>query len=445
MAAATAVARAQQNPTLSHPMALIVHKYGGTSMGSTERIGNVAKRVAKWARAGHQMVVVPSAMSGETNRLLALAKELAPARLSADYSRELDMLAATGEQASSALLAIALQAEGLESVSYAGWQLPIRTSSAYTKARIESIDDKRVRADLNRGKVVIVTGFQGMDVQGNITTLGRGGSDTSAVAVAAAMKAQECLIYTDVDGVYTTDPRVVPEARRLKTVSFEEMLEMASLGSKVLQIRSVEFAGKYRVPLRVLSSFTPWDIPIDEEAGSGTLITFEEDEQMEHAIVSGIAFNRDEAKISILGVPDTPGIAYQILGPIAEANIDVDVIIQNLSKDGKTDFSFTVHRSDYARAIDLLKEQVLDRLGSKDIVGDAKICKVSIVGIGMRSHVGVASRMFRVLSEEGINIQMISTSEIKTSVVIDEKYMELAVRALHKAFDLDQVPTDTLS
>jgi len=426
-------------------MALIVHKYGGTSMGSTERIGNVAKRVAKWARAGHQMVVVPSAMSGETNRLLALAKELAPARLSADYSRELDMLAATGEQASSALLAIALQAEGLESVSYAGWQLPIRTNSAYTKARIESIDDKRVRADLNRGKVVIVTGFQGMDVQGNITTLGRGGSDTSAVAVAAAMKAQECLIYTDVDGVYTTDPRVVPEARRLKTVSFEEMLEMASLGSKVLQIRSVEFAGKYRVPLRVLSSFTPWDIPIDEEAGSGTLITFEEDEQMEHAIVSGIAFNRDEAKISILGVPDTPGIAYQILGPIAEANIDVDVIIQNLSKDGKTDFSFTVHRSDYARAIDLLKEQVLDRLGSKDIVGDAKICKVSIVGIGMRSHVGVASRMFRVLSEEGINIQMISTSEIKTSVVIDEKYMELAVRALHKAFDLDQVPTDTLS
>ncbi len=411
-------------------------------MGSTERIRSVAQRVAKWARAGHQMVVVPSAMSGETNRLLGLAKELAPSKPSDSYSRELDMLAATGEQASSALLAIALQAEGMESVSYAGWQVPIRTNSAYTKARIESIDDKRVRGDLSAGKVVIVTGFQGMDELGNITTLGRGGSDTSAVAVAAALKAQECLIYTDVDGVYTTDPRVVPEARRLKTVSFEEMLEMASLGSKVLQIRSVEFAGKYRVPLRVLSSFTPWDIPIEEEAASGTLITFEEDENMEQAIVSGIAFNRDEAKISVLGVPDTPGIAYQILGPIAEANIDVDVIIQNVSKDGKTDFSFTVHRNDYARAMDMLKEQVIGPLGSNEVVGDAKICKVSIVGIGMRSHVGVASRMFRVLSEEGINIQMISTSEIKTSVVIDEKYMELAVRALHKAFDLDQVPAD---
>ena len=419
-------------------MALIVHKYGGTSMGSTERIRNVAKRVAKWARAGHQMVVVPSAMSGETNRLLALAKELAPAKPSDDYSRELDMLAATGEQASSALLAIALQAEEMESVSYAGWQVPIRTNSAYTKARIESIDDKKVRADLATGKVVIVTGFQGMDEGGNITTLGRGGSDTSAVAVAAAMKAHECLIYTDVDGVYTTDPRVVPEARRLNTVSFEEMLEMASMGSKVLQIRSVEFAGKYKVPLRVLSSFTPWDIPIAEEAKSGTLITFEEDEQMEQAIVSGIAFNRDEAKISVMGVPDKPGIAYQILGPIADANIDVDVIIQNLSKDGKTDFSFTVNRGDYAKAIDLLRSKIAAGLGASDVVGDTKICKVSIVGIGMRSHVGVASRMFRVLSEEGINIQMISTSEIKTSVVIDEKYMELAVRALHKAFDLDQ-------
>ena len=419
-------------------MALIVHKYGGTSMGSTERIRNVAKRVAKWAHAGHQMVVVPSAMSGETNRLLALAKELAPAKPSDHYSRELDMLAATGEQASSALLAIALQAEGIESVSYAGWQVPIRTNSAYTKARIESIDDKRVRADLATGKVVIVTGFQGMDDLGNITTLGRGGSDTSAVAVAAAMKAHECLIFTDVDGVYTTDPRVVAEARRLKTVSFEEMLEMASMGSKVLQIRSVEFAGKYKVPLRVLSSFTPWDIPIDEEAKSGTLITFEEDEQMEQAIVSGIAFNRDEAKISVMGVPDKPGIAYQILGPIADANIDVDVIIQNISKDGKTDFSFTVNRGDYARAIDLLRSKIAAGLGASEVVGDTKICKVSIVGIGMRSHVGVASRMFRVLSEEGINIQMISTSEIKTSVVIDEKYMELAVRALHKAFDLEQ-------
>jgi aspartate kinase len=419
-------------------MALIVHKYGGTSMGSPERIRNVAKRVAKWARAGHQMVVVPSAMSGETNRLLGLAKELAPTRPLDAYHRELDALAATGEQASSALLAIALQAEGMSSVSYAGWQVAIKTNSAHTKARIESIDDAKVRADLDAGRVVIITGFQGVDEAGNITTLGRGGSDTSAVAIAAALKAAECLIYTDVDGVYTTDPRVVPEARRLTTISFEEMLEMASMGSKVLQIRSVEFAGKYRVPLRVLSSFTDWDIDINEEAQSGTLISFEEDEKMEQAIVSGIAFNRDEAKISVLGVPDTPGIAYQILGAVAEANIEVDVIIQNISKDGKTDFSFTVHRNDYARAIDLLKEKVMPALGAQELVGDAKICKVSIVGIGMRSHVGIASRMFRVLAEEGINIQMISTSEIKTSVVIDEKYMELAVRALHKAFELDQ-------
>jgi len=419
-------------------MALIVHKYGGTSMGSTERIRNVAKRVAKWARAGHQMVVVPSAMSGETNRLLGLAKELAPAATTDAYLRELDMLASTGEQVSVGLLAIALQAEGLESVSYAGWQVPIRTNSAFTKARIESIDDQRIRADLSEGRVVIVTGFQGVDEAGNITTLGRGGSDTSAVAVAAALKANECLIYTDVDGVYTTDPRVVPEARRLQTVSFEEMLEMASMGSKVLQIRSVEFAGKYKVPLRVLSSFTPWDINIDEEAKSGTLITFEEDEQMEQAIVSGIAFNRDEAKISVLGVPDRPGIAYQILGAVADANIEVDVIIQNISKDGKTDFSFTVHRNDYARTVDLLKSKVVPGLGAQEVVGDTKICKVSIVGIGMRSHVGIASKMFRSLSEEGINIQMISTSEIKTSVVIDEKYMELAVRALHRAFELDQ-------
>ena len=419
-------------------MALIVHKYGGTSMGSTERIRNVAKRVAKWSRAGHQMVVVPSAMSGETNRLLGLARELSPATVTDALQRELDMLASTGEQVSVGLLAIALQAEGVEAVSYAGWQVPIKTDSAYTKARIESIDDKKVRADLAANKVVIVTGFQGVDDKGHITTLGRGGSDTSAVAVAAAMKAAECMIYTDVDGVYTTDPRVVPEARRLRTVSFEEMLEMASMGSKVLQIRSVEFAGKYKVPLRVLSSFTPWDIDIAEEAASGTLITFEEDEKMEQAVVSGIAFNRDEAKISILGVPDKPGIAYAILGAVADANIEVDVIIQNISKDGKTDFSFTVNRNDYARTLDLLKAKVLPSLGTNHIEGDAKICKVSIVGIGMRSHVGVASRMFRVLSEEGINIQMISTSEIKTSVVIDEKYMELAVRALHRAFDLDQ-------
>ena len=419
-------------------MALIVHKYGGTSMGSTERIRNVAKRVAKWARAGHQMVVVPSAMSGETNRLLGLASELAPGSAKTAYYRELDMLASTGEQASSALLAIALQAEGLEAISFSGWQVPVRTDSSFTKARIESIDDKRVRAELDAGRVVIITGFQGIDPNGHVTTLGRGGSDTSAVAVAAALKAAECLIYTDVDGVYTTDPRVVQAAKRLNTVSFEEMLEMASLGSKVLQIRSVEFAGKYKVPMRVLSSFTAWDIDINEEATSGTLITFEEDEKMEQAVVSGIAFNRDEAKISVLGVPDKPGIAYQILGPVADANIEVDVIIQNMSKDGRTDFSFTVNHNDYVRTLDLLKEKVVPALNAQEVVGDTNICKVSIVGIGMRSHVGVASKMFRVLSEEGINIQMISTSEIKTSVVIDEKYLELAVRALHKAFDLDQ-------
>ena len=417
---------------------LIVHKYGGTSMGSTERIANVAKRVAKWARAGHQMVVVPSAMSGETNRLLGLAKELAPAKPSASYYRELDALASTGEQVSVGLLAIALQAQGVEAVSYAGWQVPIKTDSSYTKARIASIDDQRIRADLDAGRVVIVTGFQGVDPHGNITTLGRGGSDTSAVAVAAALQADECLIYTDVDGIYTTDPRVVPEARRLNSVSFEEMLEMASMGSKILQIRSVEFAGKYKVRLRVLSSFTPWDIAIEEEERSGTLITFEEDEKMEQAIVSGIAFSRDEAKISVLGVPDMPGIAYQILGSVAEAKIEVDMIIQNLSKDGKTDFTFTVSRGDYQKTLDLLQGSVAPKLGVASVEGDPKICKISIVGIGMRSHVGVASTMFRALSEEGINIQMISTSEIKTSVVMDEKYMELAVRALHKAFDLDQ-------
>jgi aspartate kinase len=419
-------------------MALIVHKYGGTSMGSPERIRNVAKRVAKWARAGHQMVVVPSAMSGETNRLLGLAKEVAPTTHSAAVARELDMIAATGEQVSVGLLALALQAEGLLAVSYAGWQVPVKTDSAYTKARIESIDDSKVRADLAAGKVVVITGFQGIDETGSITTLGRGGSDTSAVAVAVALKAAECLIYTDVDGVYTTDPRIVPEAKRLLKVSFEEMLEMASLGSKVLQIRSVEFAGKYRMPLRVLSSFTPWDIGIEEEAASGTLITFEEDEQMEQAVVSGIAFNRDEAKVTVLSVPDRPGIASQILGAVADANIEVDVILQNVSHGGKTDFSFTVHRNDFQRTLDLLKTQLLVPLGASEVVGDAKICKVSIVGIGMRSHVGVASKMFRTLAEEGINIQMITTSEIKTSVVIDEKYMELAVRALHKAFDLDQ-------
>ena len=424
-------------------MALFVHKYGGTSMGSTDRIRNVARRVAKWHRAGHQIVVVPSAMSGETNRLLGLAKELAPDVVGSAHGRELDMLAATGEQASSALLALALQAEGLQAISLTGWQVPVRTNSSHTKARIESIDDARVRSELDAGKVVIVTGFQGIDTLNNITTLGRGGSDTSAVAVAAALNADECLIFTDVDGVYTTDPRVVPQARRLLRVSFEEMLEMASLGSKILQIRSVEFAGKYKIPMRVLSSFTPWDIDLNEEAASGTLITFEEDEQMEQAVVSGIAFNRDEAKISVLGVPDTPGIAYRILGAVAAANIEVDVILQNSGRDGKTDFSFTVAHGDYQKAIDLLKKDVVPQLGAEEVTGDTRICKVSIVGIGMRSHVGVASRMFKCLSDEGINIQMISTSEIKTSVVIDEKYMELAVRALHREFELDQ-PSDAI-
>ncbi|HEV7576519.1 MAG TPA: aspartate kinase [Caldimonas sp.] len=422
-------------------MALIVHKYGGTSMGSPERIQSVARRVAKWSRAGHQLVVVPSAMSGETNRLLALARQLAPETATDQVLRELDVIASTGEQVSVGLLALALQAEGVAAVSYAGWQVPIATDVAYTKARIEKIDDARVRADLAAGKVVVITGFQGVDPHGHITTLGRGGSDTSAVAIAAALHADECLIYTDVDGVYTTDPRIVADARRLTTISFEEMLEMASLGSKVLQIRSVEFAGKYRVPLRVLSSFTPWDIDIDEEARSGTLITFEEDVKMEQAVVSGIAFNRDEAKISLMGVTDKPGIAHMILGPVAEANIDVDVIIQNVSHDGRTDFSFTVHRTDYARTMALMKSAVIPKTGAAGLIGDDRICKVSIVGIGMRSHVGVASKMFSALSDEGINIQMITTSEIKTSVVLDEKYMELAVRALHKAFDLDQAPS----
>ncbi len=414
-------------------MALIVHKYGGTSMGSTERIKNVAKRVAKWHDAGHQIVVVPSAMSGETNRLIGLAKEIMPQ----PDPRELDMLASTGEQVSVALLSMALQMVGKQAVSYAGWQVAIKTDSAFTKARIQSIDDAKVRKDLDAGKIVIITGFQGVDDNGNITTLGRGGSDTSAVAVAAALKAAECLIYTDVDGVYTTDPRVVSEARRLKTVTFEEMLELASLGSKVLQIRSVEFAGNYKVPTRVLSSLTDPLMPLEEEANSGTLISFEEDTHMEQAVISGIAFNRDEAKITVLGVPDKPGIAYQILGPVADANIEVDMIIQNQSVEGKTDFTFTVARGEYAKAMDVLNKSVKTHIGAANIVGDAKVSKVSVVGVGMRSHVGIASQMFRTLSEEGINIQMISTSEIKISVLIDEKYMELAVRALHKVFDLE--------
>lgn len=414
-------------------MALIVHKYGGTSMGSTERIKNVARRVAKWHDAGYQIVVVPSAMSGETNRLIGLAKEI----MERPDPRELDMLASTGEQVSVALLSMALHAIGKEAVSYAGWQVAIRTDSAYTKARIQSIDDAKVRRDLDAGRIVIITGFQGVDGDGNIATLGRGGSDTSAVAVAVAMKAEECQIYTDVDGVYTTDPRVVSEARRLNTVTFEEMLEMASLGSKVLQIRSVEFAGNYKMPTRVLSSLTDPMIPLEEEAASGTLISFEEDTHMEQAAITGIAFNRDEAKITVLGVPDKPGIAYQILGPIADANVEVDMIIQNQSVEGKTDFTFTVPRGEYAKSMEVLKG-VKEHIGAVSITGDAKVSKVSVVGVGMRSHVGIASQMFRTLSEEGINILMISTSEIKISVLIDEKYMELAVRALHKAFDLEK-------
>ena len=403
-------------------------------MGSVERIQNVAKRVAKWMRAGHQVVVVPSAMSGETNRLLGLAKDINPEA----NPRELDQIASTGEQVSSGLLALALLREGVDAVSYAGWQVTVHTDSSFTKARIKSIDDKKILADLNAGRAVVVTGFQGVDPQGNITTLGRGGSDTSAVAMAAALKADECLIYTDVDGVYTTDPRVCEDARLLDKITFEEMLEMASLGSKVLQIRSVEFAGKYKVKTRVLSSLTDPLMPLDIEMKSGTLITFEEDSTMEAAVISGIAFARDEAKITVLGVPDRPGIAYQILGPIADANIDVDMIIQNQSYEGKTDFTFTVPRAEYQKALDLLKSNVQAHIEAKEITGDPKVSKVSVVGVGMRSHVGIASKMFRTLSEEGINILMISTSEIKISVVIDEKYMELAVRALHKAFELDQ-------
>ena len=403
-------------------------------MGSPERIRNVARRVAKWKSAGHHLIVVVSAMSGETNRLLALAKEVS----ATPDPRELDVIAATGEQVATGLLAMALTDLGVKARSYTGAQVRILTDDAHNKARIQSIDEGRLRADLDQGIVAVVAGFQGVDEKGNITTLGRGGSDTSAVALAAALNAEECLIYTDVDGVYTTDPRVVPGARRLHTVTFEEMLEMASLGSKVLQIRSVEFAGKYKVPLRVLSSLTDPLMSLEEEAKSGTLITFEEDSKMEQAIISGIAFNRDEAKITVMGVPDRPGIAYTILGPIGDANIDVDMIIQNASVDGMTDFSFTVHRNEYQQALDVLNKQVKAHIKATDIRGDNRICKVSLVGVGMRTHAGIASKMFRTLSEEGINILMISTSEIKISVVIDEKYMELAVRTLHKAFDLDQ-------
>ena len=417
-------------------MALIVQKFGGTSVGSVERIRNVARRVAKWHAAGHRIVVVPSAMAGETNRLLALAAEVQPH----PEARELDVVAATGEQVTVGLLAMALLDLGVKARSYTGWQVKVLTNSAFTKARIISIEQEKILQDLKSGSVVVVAGFQGVDEHGNVTTLGRGGSDTSAVALAAALKADECQIYTDVDGVYTTDPRLVPEARRLRTITFDEMLEMAGAGSKVLQIRSVEFAGKYKVPTRVLSSLTDPMMPVAEEAKAGTLITFEEDPHMamEKAVISGVAFNRDEAKITVHDVPDRPGIAYAILGPIADANIDVDVIVQNVGHDGMTDMTFTVHRSDYARAVKLLKGQVQPHIKCRDITGDERIAKVSIVGMGMRSHAGIAAQMFRTLAEEGINIQMISTSEIKITVVIEAKYTELAVRVLHKAFELDQ-------
>jgi aspartate kinase len=407
-------------------MALIVQKYGGTSVANPERIRNVARRVANYKALGHQVVVVVSAMSGETNRLIGLAKEIMPD----PDPRELDQMVSTGEQVTIALTDMALMDLGIKAKSYTGSQVRILTDDAHTKARILDIDGSNMRKDLDAGYVVVVAGFQGVDENGDITTLGRGGSDTTGVALAAALKADECQIYTDVDGVYTTDPRVVPEARRLKSITFEEMLELASQGSKVLQIRSVEFAGKYKVKLRVLSSF--------EEEGDGTLITFEEEDNMEQPIISGIAFNRDEAKVTILGVPDRPGIAYQILGPIADANIDVDIIIQNTGADGTTDFTFTVHKNELNKALEILRNQVQGHIGAREITGDDKIAKVSIVGVGMRSHVGIASQMFRTLAEEGINIQMISTSEIKIAVVIDEKYMELAVRVLHKAFGLDQ-------
>jgi aspartate kinase len=412
-------------------MALIVQKYGGTSVGTIDRIKNVARRVAHYHGQGHQLVIVVSAMSGETNRLLGLAKEIS----TQPDPRELDVIAATGEQVTIGLLAIALHEMGLPARSYTGGQVRILTDNAYTKARILEIDEGAMRRDLDAGTIVIVAGFQGEDAEGNITTLGRGGSDTSGVALAAALHADECQIYTDVDGVYTTDPRIVPEARRLDTVTFEEMLEMASLGSKVLQIRSVEFAGKYKVKLRVLSSFED-----PASSGPGTLITFEEDHTMEEAIISGIAFNRDEAKISVMGVPDKPGIAYSILGPVAAANLDVDMIVQNIGASGHTDFSFTVNRSEYLKTLDVLAGERGKSFTAREIIGDNKICKVSVIGIGMRSHVGIASKMFKTLADEGINIQMISTSEIKISVVIDEKYLELAVRILHKAFELEKAP-----
>lgn len=409
-------------------MSLIVQKYGGTSVGNIERIENVAEKVIGWCERGYGVVVVVSAMSGETDRLIGLAKGIAPR----PHPRELDVLLATGEQVTIALLCIALEKRGCSARSYTGGQVRILTDNAFNKARIQDVEIDAMRADLDAGRVVVVAGFQGVDEEGNITTLGRGGSDTTGVALAAALGADECQIYTDVDGVYTTDPRVVPDARRLDRITFEEMLEMASLGSKVLQIRSVEFAGKHNVPLRVLSTF---------QEGPGTLITLEEAfevESLEKAVISGIAFNRDEAKITVLGVPDRPGIAFNILGPVSDANIEVDMIIQNIGRDGTTDFTFTVHRNDYERTLEILRERT-PQLNAREVSGDNKIAKLSLVGIGMRSHAGVASRMFQALAKEGINIRMISTSEIKISVVVDEKYLELGVRALHETFELDKV------
>ena len=415
-------------PKVIYEMALYVYKFGGTSVGSIERIKAVAERVKKVHDRGDQIVVVVSAMSGETNKLIALAKEIQDT----PNSRELDVLLSTGEQVTMSLLSMALHELNCPACSYTGGQVKILTDSSHTKARIRNIDDARMRKDIAAGRVVVVAGFQGVDEEDNITTLGRGGSDTTAVALAAALKADECHIYTDVDGVYTTDPRVEPKARRLDKITFEEMLEMASLGSKVLQIRSVEFAGKYNVALRVLSSFTE---------GNGTLITYEDD-QMEQALISGIAFNRDEAKLTITGVPDLPGVAYRILGPIADANIEVDMIIQNIAGDATTDFTFTVHRNDYQKAKEILNS-VCSELGAKQVTGDDKIVKISIVGVGMRSHAGIASTMFKALAQEGINIRMISTSEIKISVVVDEKYLELAVRSLHSAFELAREPVES--
>ena len=405
-------------------MALYVQKYGGTSVGSVERIEAVAEKVQGFKQQGHDIVVVVSAMSGETNRLIGLAKEIQPQTPS---PREMDVLLSTGEQVTIALLCMALEKRGVPARSYTGSQVKILTDSSHMKARIEDIEVSSMQADLAEGRVIVVAGFQGVDVDGNITTLGRGGSDTTGVALAAALKADECQIYTDVDGVYTTDPRVVSGAQRLGVITFEEMLEMASLGSKVLQIRAVEFAGKYKVPLRVLHSF---------QDGPGTLITIEDESTVEKPIISGIAFNRDEAKLTVMGVPDIPGVASKILGPVSRANIEVDVIVQNVAADNTTDFTFTVHRNDYDVARSVL-EKASEALGAREVVGDNKIAKVSIVGVGMRSHAGVASKMFDALAEENINIQMISTSEIKVSVVIAEKYLELAVRALHSVFELD--------